>query len=95
MRTLARELSILASGAVIGVVLSYVSIFAYYGEQAGQGNWGYPFIWKSLTSASPLYLDYPARYEDVVFWLVVSVIVAEVLSRAVWPRLKAAGLVTP
>jgi hypothetical protein len=86
---LVRELAILTSGVVIGGSLSFVSIFVFYSIPAGTGDWGYPFVWKSIASASPGYLDYPARYEDVVFWIVVSVILAEFWSHAVWPRLKA------
>jgi hypothetical protein len=95
MRMLIRELLVLTSGVVIGVVLSYVAIFAFYGRPAGMADWGFPFVWKSYASASPGYLDYPARYEDIVFWLAVSVIVVEALSHAVWPRLKAAMIATP
>jgi hypothetical protein len=88
MPTLVRELAILAGGVVIGATFSYVAVYAFYGRAGGIADWGFPFVWKSFASASPEYLDYPARYEDVVFWLVVYVIVVEVLSHAVWPRLK-------
>ena len=86
---LVKELAILAGGVAIGAAFSYVAVYAFYGGAGGIGDWGFPFVWKSFASASPEYLDYPARYEDVVFWLVVSVILAELWSHAVWPRLKA------
>ena len=88
MRALVRELAILAGGVVIGAAFSYVAVYAFYGMAGGIADWGFPFVWKSFVSGSPEYLDYPARYEDVVFWLVVCVIVVEVLSHAVLPRLK-------
>jgi hypothetical protein len=88
MRMPIRELATLTGGVVIGAAFSYVAVYAFYGVAGGQANWGFPFVWKSFVSASPEYLDYPARYEDVVFWLVVSVIMVEFLSHEVWPRLK-------
>jgi hypothetical protein len=88
MRMLVRELAILTGGMVIGAAFSYVAVYAFYGRAAGIADWGYPFVWKSFASASPEYLDYPVRYEDVVFWLAFSVLLAEVLSHAVWPRIK-------
>jgi hypothetical protein len=88
MRMPVRELAILTGGVVIGAAFSYVAVYAFYGRAGGIADWGFPFVWKSFASASPEYLDYPARYEDVVFWLVVSVIIVEFLSHEVWPRLK-------
>jgi hypothetical protein len=90
MRTLARELVNLTGGLVLGAVLSYVAVYSFWGREGGIANWGYPFVWKSIASASPAWIfDYPARYEDAVFWLVLSVVAVEVWSHAVWPRLKA------
>lgn len=90
MRMVARELVNLVGGLVLGAVLSYVAIYSFYSRGGGIGTWGYPFIWKSIASASPGYVfDYSARYEDAVFWLLLSVVVVEVWSHAVWPRLKA------
>ena len=87
---LVRELTILTSGAIIGAAFSYVAVYAFYGREGGIADWGFPFVWKEIASASPAYVfDYPARYVDVVFWIMVSVIVAEFLSHEVWPRLKA------
>jgi len=89
-RTLAKELANLIGGLVLGALLSYVMIYSFWARGGGIGNWGWPFIWKSIASASPGYVfDYPARYEDVVFWLAFSVIVVEIWAHTVWPRLKA------
>lgn len=86
----ARELVNLIGGLVFGAVLSYVAIYSFWGRGGGIGDWGWPFIWKEIASGSPAYVfDYPARYEDVVFWLAFSVIVVEVWAHIVWPRLKA------
>jgi len=44
----------------------------------------------TIASASPAWIfDYPARYEDAVFWLALSVVAVEVWSHVVLPRLKA------
>jgi hypothetical protein len=88
MRMLVRELAILTGGVVIGAAFSYVAMYAFYGRAGGIADWGFPFVWKLFASASPEYLDYAARYEDVVFWLAVSVIIVEFMSHEVWPRLK-------
>lgn len=80
----------LVGGLVLGAVLSYVTIYCFWGREGGIANWGYPFVWKSIASASPAYVfDYAARYEDVVFWLGFSVILVEVLAHGVWPWMKA------
>lgn len=89
MRRLVRELAILTCGAVIGAAFSYVAVYAFYGRAGGIADWGYPFVWKSVASASLGWVfDYPARYEDAAFWTVVSVVVVEFWSHRVWPKLK-------
>lgn len=89
MWVLVRELATLTAGVVIGAAFSYVAVYAFYGRAGGIADWGYPFVWKTIASASPAYaFDYPARYEDVAFWIVVYVVAAEFWSHRVWPRLK-------
>ena len=90
MRKLVGELAILTGGVVVGAAFSYVAVYTFYGRAGGIADWGFPFVWKSIVSASPASVpDYPARYEDVVFWLAFWVILAEFCSHIVWPWLKA------
>jgi hypothetical protein len=94
MRKALKEVVLLTGGAVVGIALFLLSsLHQYYLGYATEVAYGYPFIWRSWASASPLSVDMSALYEDFVFWLVVSVAVLLVLFQTAlpytWRKLKA------
>lgn len=79
MRKVLKELGLLTAGVVIGVALFLLSSLHQYFRGFTEVAYGYPFVWRSWASASPLNTDPFALDEDLVFWLVVSVVVVRLL----------------
>lgn len=78
-----REIALLAAGASLGIVLLFVASLRPIDHQTAWTTWGYPFVWRSAASASPLYTYPLALYEDVAFWLVLSLAFVEFPVRTV------------
>jgi len=79
MRRIVGEMALLAGGVLLGIVLiSITTLNSGVGHPFGSVTWGYPWVWRWAASASPGYTNLVVLYEDVGFWLVLSVAVAEV-----------------
>jgi hypothetical protein len=83
MRRVLVELALLAAGVALGVALVFVTTIRPINHETAWITWGYPFVWRSAASASPLFLDQLALYEDIAFWLVVSLAFVEFPVRTV------------
>ena len=77
MRRALVELVLLAAGLALGVALVFLTTIRPINHETAWITWGYPFVWRSVASASPLYLHPLALYEDVAFWLVISLAFVE------------------
>jgi hypothetical protein len=77
MRRVLVEMALLAAGVALGVALVFVTTIRPINHETAWITWGYPFVWRSVASASPLFLDQLALYEDIAFWLVVSLAFVE------------------
>jgi hypothetical protein len=96
MRRVLGELALLAGGVLLGIVLiSITTLNSGVGHPGGSVTWGYPWVWRWAASASPGYTNLVILYEDVGFWLVLSVALAELPVRiaalSVSRRLRGSG----
>ena len=79
MRRILGEMALLAGGVLLGIVLiSITTLNSGVGHPFGSVTWGYRWVWRWAASASPGYTNLVILYEDVGFWLVLSVALAEV-----------------
>ncbi len=77
MRRILGELALLSVGVALGITLVLATTFRPINHETAWITWGYPFVWRSAASASPLYLYPLALYEDIAFWLIVSLAFVE------------------
>ncbi len=78
MRRILGELALMAGGVSLGIVLVFVTTLSSVSAPFVGGTMGYPWVWRWAASASPGYTNLVVLYEDVGFWLVLSVALAEV-----------------
>jgi hypothetical protein len=89
MAKISKELALLSYGAATGIALFLVSTLLVNNRGFGGFTaWGYPFVWRSVLSASPLFVNWFALGVDFVFWLALSLAVVEGLSHNPVPYVK-------
>lgn len=83
MRRILAELALLTVAVALWIALVFLTTLRPVNHQTAWITWGYPFVWRSAASASPLYTYPLALYEDVAFWAVLSLAFVEFPIRVV------------
>ena len=77
MRRILGELALLTVGVALGIALIFTTSLRPINHETAWITWGYPFVWRSAASASPLYVYPLALFEDVAFWVALSLTFVE------------------